>query len=150
MSILVYVFVTYHYLCCYYTNTTTATILTPLLPLLHYTTPQVVELKLRHLDQVQQAFDLVRSSASAQGAQYVADYCSETSDYRGAIEFLLIANKSEEAFKLAQSQSIVDVYAGFLGTGISAEDAIRVAQYYEKSQNFGQAGRYVGYYICMV
>jgi WD repeat-containing protein 19 len=103
--------------------------------------PQVVELKLRHLDQVQQAFDLVRSSASAQGAQYVADYCQETNDYRGAIEFLLIANKSEEAFKLAQSQSIVDVYAGFLGTTITAEDATRVAQYYEKSQNFGQAGK---------
>jgi WD repeat-containing protein 19 len=102
---------------------------------------QVVELKLRFLDQVQQAFDLVRNSASAQGAQLVADYCQETNDYRGAIEFLLIANKSEEAFKLAQSQGIVDVYAGFMGAGITAEDAMRVANYYEKSQNFGQAGR---------
>ena len=102
-----------------------------------------MELKLRHLDQVQQAFDLVRTTSSSQGAQYVADYCLETSDYRGAIEFLLIAGKSEEAFKLAQSQSIVDVYAGFLGTTITAEDAMRVAHYYEKSQNFGQAGRCV-------
>lgn len=104
-------------------------------------------MKLRHLDQVQQAFDLVRTSGSAQGAQYVADYCTETNDYRGAIEFMLIANKSEEAFKLAQSQSIVDVYAGFLGTSITSEDAMRVAHYYEKSQNFGQAGRYVVNYI---
>ena len=45
-------------------------------------------------------------------AQFVAEYCQETNDYRGAIEFLLIANKSDEAFKLAQSQSIVDVYTG--------------------------------------
>jgi WD repeat-containing protein 19 len=105
------------------------------------TTVQVVELKLRHLDQVQGAFDLVRETSSAQGAQYVADYCQETSDYRGAIEFLLVANKSEEAFKLAQAQSIVDVYAGFLGANISAEDAVRVAHYYEKAQNFGQAGK---------
>ena len=101
----------------------------------------MVELKLRHLDQVQQAFDLVRTSASAQGAQYVADYCQETNDYRGAIEFMLIANKSEEAFKLAQSQGIVDVYAGFMGASISSEDAMRIAHYYEKSQNFGQAGK---------
>lgn len=101
----------------------------------------MVELKLRHLDQVQQAFDLVRTTASAQGAQLVADYCQETNDYRGAIEFLLLANKSEEAFKLAQSQGIVDVYAGFLGTTITSEDATRVAQYYEKAQNFGQAGK---------
>ena len=113
----------------------------------------MVELKLRHLDQVQQAFDLVRSTASSQGALSVAEYCLETSDYRGAIEFQLIAGKSEEAFKLAQSQSIVDVYAGFLGATISAEDAMRVAQYYEKSQNFGQAGRYCFFldylYFCL-
>ena len=43
----------------------------------------MVELKLRYLDQVQQAFDLVRETSSSQGAQYVADYCQETQDYRG-------------------------------------------------------------------
>ena len=102
---------------------------------------QVVELKLRNLDQVQQAFDLVRQGASAQGAQIVADYCVEHSDYRGAIEFLLIANKSEEAFKLAQTQGIVDVYTGLLGDSISNEDAMRVAIFYEKSQTFGLAGK---------
>ena len=40
---------------------------------------QVVELKLRHLDEVQQAFDLVRGGGSAHGAQLVADYCIEAS-----------------------------------------------------------------------
>ena len=39
----------------------------------------MVELKLRHLDEVQQAFDLVRGGGSAQGAQLVADYCIEAS-----------------------------------------------------------------------
>ena len=98
------------------------------------------------MDQVQQAFDLVRESASSQGAQYVADYCQETNDYRGAIEFLLLANKSDEAFKLAQSQSIVEAYCAFLGEAISAEDAMKVAHYYEKSQKKGQAGRF--YSLC--
>mmetsp|Transcript_23630 Transcript_23630/g.32414 ORF Transcript_23630/g.32414 Transcript_23630/m.32414 type:complete len:1528 (-) Transcript_23630:123-4706(-) len=107
---------------------------------------KVVELKLRHLDQAQQAFDLVRQSASAQGAQFVADYCQETNDYRGAIEFLLIANKSDEAFKLAQSQSIVDVYTSILGENIASEDAMKVASYYEKISNFGLAGRF--YSLC--
>lgn len=102
---------------------------------------QVVELKLRHLDQVQQAFDLVRSTSSAQGAQHVADYCIETSDYRGAIEFLLIANKSDEAFKLSQSHGIVEVYTNMLGDNISAEDATKVAHFYEKSQDYGKAGK---------
>lgn len=90
---------------------------------------------------MQQAFDLVRQTASAQGAQYVAEYCEEASDFRGAVEFLLIAGKSDEAFKLAQSHGIVEAYAGYLGEGISAEDAVKVAHYYEKAQNFGQAGR---------
>ena len=39
----------------------------------------MVELKLRHLDEVQQAFDLVRGGGSAHGAQLVADYCIEAS-----------------------------------------------------------------------
>lgn len=76
---------------------------------------QVVEIKLRHLDQVQQAFDLVRESASAQGAIVVATYCQEINDIRGAIEFLLIANKSDESFKLAQDKNLVDIYTSVLG-----------------------------------
>ncbi len=102
---------------------------------------KVVEIQLRFLDQVQQAFDLVRSTSSAQGAQIVADYCQEHGDFRGAIEFLLIAGKSEEAFKLSQSNNIVEVYTGFIGENISSEEATKVAQYYEKSQDFGRAGR---------
>jgi WD repeat-containing protein 19 len=100
-----------------------------------------VEIKLKNLDQVQQAFDIVRKGASSQGAQIVADYCIENSDYRGAIEFLLVANKSDEAFKLAQAQGIIDVYTSLLGEGISNEDALRVASYYEKIQNYALAGR---------
>jgi WD repeat-containing protein 19 len=102
---------------------------------------KVVELKLRYLDQVQQAFDLVRNGASSEGAQIVADYCLETSDFRGAIEFLLIANKSEEAFKVAQSHSLVEVYAAQLGEHIGNDDALKVAHHYEKSQDFGRAGK---------
>lgn len=98
-------------------------------------------MKLRYLDQAQDAFDLVRQSSSAQGAQLVADYCIEHNDYRGAMEFMLIANKSEEAFKLAQTNGIVEVYAGFLGDHMSSEDALRVANFYEKTQDYGKAGR---------
>ena len=107
---------------------------------------KVVELNLRHLDQVQAAFDLVRSTASTEGALLVADYCSETSDFRGAIEFLLLANKHDDAFKLAQTQGLVEVYASQQGEGISAEHALKIAHYYEKAQEFGKAGRF--YSMC--
>ncbi|CAE7660587.1 WDR19, partial [Symbiodinium microadriaticum] len=107
---------------------------------------KVVEIKLRHLDQVQQAFDLVREMASSEGATLVANYCLEVQNYRGAIEFFLMAKKSDEAFKLAQSHNQVDVYAGLLGENIPAEDALKVANFYEKAQDFGKAGKY--YSLC--
>ena len=37
----------------------------------------------------------------------MADYCQEVLDFRGAIEFLLIANKFDEAFRLAQTHNQV-------------------------------------------
>lgn len=104
-------------------------------------TDKVVEILLRNLDQVQKAFDIVRGGGSAQGAQLVAEYCLEQSDHRGAIEFMLLANKSDEAFKLAQTYSIMDVFCNLLGNNISSEDALKVAQHYEKSQDFGRAGK---------
>lgn len=102
----------------------------------------MVELKLRNLDAVQDAFDLVRETASSDAAMIVANYCLEVHDNRGAIEFLLMAKKSDEAFKLAQSNSLVDNYASLLGDGIPSEDALKVASYYEKAQDLGKAGRY--------
>eukprot|EP01035_Chromulina_nebulosa_P018174 gene18174-23832_t len=107
---------------------------------------KVVELKLRNLDQIQEAFDIARQSATSQGAQVVADYCIETKDFRGAIEFLLIANKSEDAFKLAITNNLMDIYTSFIQDTISADDAEKIANYYEKQQDFGKAGRY--YSIC--
>jgi WD repeat-containing protein 19 len=101
----------------------------------------VVEIKLKYLDQVQQAFDLVRETSSSEGAILVAEYCIEHHNFRGAIEFLLMAKKSEEAFKLAQSNNQVDTYASLLGENIAGEDAIKVAHFYEKAQDFGKAGR---------
>ncbi len=103
---------------------------------------KVVELQLKHLDQVQQAFDLVRRSASAQAAQLVAEHCMQANDIRLAIEFLLIAGKGDEAFQVAQTNNLVETYTAFLGESISSEDAQRVAQYYEKAQDYGRAGRY--------
>ena len=50
-------------------------------------------IKLKHLDETQEAFDLVRQGASAQGASLVAEYCQERQNYRSAVEFLLLAGK---------------------------------------------------------
>lgn len=102
---------------------------------------KVVELRLRHLDQTQEAFDLVRKTSSAQAALLVAEYCKEVCDYRGAIEFLLIANKSDEAFKVAQAQGHVETYTQLLGDQITSDDALKVAHFFEKNQDNGKAGK---------
>ena len=106
---------------------------------------KVVELKLKFLDQIQEAFDIVRSSFSANGAVLIADYCQEKQDFSGAIEFLLIAGKSEDAFKLAQMHNKMDTYTTILGDHIPAEDAIKVAHHYEKLRDYGKAGKYYAY-----
>ena len=107
---------------------------------------KVVEIKLRNLDLAQEAFDLVRETSSAQGAVLVAEYCQEVSDFRGAIEFLLIANKFDEAFRLAQTHNQMEKYTAVLGDHITAEDSLKVAHYYEKSQEYGRAGKF--YSLC--
>lgn len=41
---------------------------------------------------------------------------------------------------------MVEVYTAFLGDHISSEDALKVAHFYEKAQDFGNAGRF--YSLC--
>ena len=104
---------------------------------------QVVEIKLHHLDQghIQEAFDIVRRHPTEASTTLIADYCTQISNYRGSIEFCLLANRFDEAFKVAQSHNLVDLYASFQGERINADEGIRIAQYYEKTQDYRKAGR---------
>jgi WD repeat-containing protein 19 len=61
----------------------------------------VVRLYLEKLQRPQKAFSLVRDSKTVQGALLVAQYCQGVGDHRAAIEFLILAKRSEEAFDLA-------------------------------------------------
>jgi WD repeat-containing protein 19 len=40
----------------------------------------------------------------------VADYCKRDGNYRGAIEFLLMAKCSDDAFNLAKAHECMDVF----------------------------------------
>lgn len=101
-------------------------------------------MKLTHLNQVAEAFEIVRETCSAQGAETVAKYCIDNKDYSGAIEFMLLANRSEDAFNLAQNDpkgGLMEAYTNCLDDRITVEDARRVAIYYEKKTEFGKAGK---------
>jgi WD repeat-containing protein 19 len=106
----------------------------------------VVKLQLNHLNNPEVAFGIVRQTGSSEGAMLVAEYCKKMSDYGGAIEFLLMAQKSEEAFQLAQTHDQMAVYAKALGDTITQEEATDIARYYEQQQNWGKAGEF--YTVC--
>lgn len=105
-------------------------------------TDSVVRLYLNELNCPEKAFDIVRKTCSSKGAVLVARFCQEHSDYRGAIEFLLMANHSDEAFGLAKTQGQMETYTSALGDSISPDDAHNVAQYYEALHDLGNAGKF--------
>lgn len=51
----------------------------------------------------------VYACACEQGALLVARYCLKNNDFRGAIEFFLIARRSEEAYSVAEKNDEVCV-----------------------------------------
>jgi len=59
------------------------------------------------LDKPQRALSLVRESKSSQGGLLVAKHCLASGDTRTAIEFLLLAKRSEEAFEVASKNEQV-------------------------------------------
>ncbi|TMW60429.1 hypothetical protein Poli38472_000471 [Pythium oligandrum] len=106
----------------------------------------VVRIQLENLHNPETAFTIVRETKSSEGALVVAKFCRETGNYRCAIEFLLMANKEEEAFNLAMSQGEVDAFTQQLGENISIERAAKVAQHYEQTQAPARAAEF--YQIC--
>lgn len=92
----------------------------------------VVRLQLEHLDGAERAFEIVRETKSSEGALSAARYCAEAGRYPNAIEFLLLANKEDEAFALAQQHGEMDYFAATLGhENMVASRAAQVAKHYE-------------------
>jgi len=67
-------------------------------------------------------------------------------DFRGVIEFLLMAKRSEEAFNLAKLHGQMEMYTRVLGDEIAPEDAQNVAAHYESQHELGKAGHF--YSLC--
>jgi WD repeat-containing protein 19 len=106
----------------------------------------VVRIQIEHLHHPEKAFTIVRETKSSEAALAVAKYCTESGNFSCAIEFLLLANKEEEAFQLAQSHGEMDSFTKILGESISVERAAKVAVYYEQNQFFAQSAEF--YQIC--
>jgi WD repeat-containing protein 19 len=104
----------------------------------------VIRLNLQHLDNPEKAFTLVREHSSSEGASMVAQYCQRTGHFQSAIEFLLLAKRSEEAFKMAVDHKQMDKYALALGEEGAPKDYMDIAHYYETQKEWGMAGKFYG------
>jgi WD repeat-containing protein 19 len=101
----------------------------------------VVRLSLEHLGNAESAFAFVRKSRNAEGASMVAKFCVSQGNYRAAIEFFLIAKRTEEAFELAKRFDLVAAFAEFLKeSGGSKEQFRRIAEWFENQNRPGDAG----------
>jgi WD repeat-containing protein 19 len=106
----------------------------------------VVRIQLEHLQCPEKAFSIVRQTKSSEGASVVAKYCMATAKYAAAIDFLLLANREEDAFALAQKHNEIDVFTKVVGDAISVDRALKIAQHYEQTQQHARAGDF--YQIC--
>ncbi|RHY33017.1 hypothetical protein DYB32_001946 [Aphanomyces invadans] len=106
----------------------------------------VVRIQLEHLNNAEKAFSIVKQTKSSEGASAVAKYCIESANYAAAIDFLLLANREDDAFQLAQAHNEIDAFTKTIGDTISVERALKIAQHYEQIQSHARAGEY--YQVC--
>jgi WD repeat-containing protein 19 len=95
----------------------------------------VVRLCLEHLNEPQKAFQLVRDTQLASGAERVAEYCRKQGNIAGAVEFLLLAKNDQEAFHLAERHDKMDMYEEGLGDKGTRQQHMAIARYYEQTKN---------------
>jgi WD repeat-containing protein 19 len=82
-------------------------------------TDSVVRLLLEHLKKPERAAEVVRTSRSTEGAQAMARFCKSAGDFRGAIEFLLLAKKRDDAFELAAANNEMGLYVQALRAALA-------------------------------
>ena len=102
----------------------------------------VVRLYIEQLNEPELAFSIVRSTASSNAAQMVARYCTSKANWQGSIEFLLMAQRSEEAFQLAKEHDEMKVYADALGEEGTLTEFGAIARFYEAKNEQGKAGQF--------
>jgi WD repeat-containing protein 19 len=99
----------------------------------------VVRVNLNHLDNLDKPREVLRHKCSTISiASLVANYCSKRGMYREAVEYLLLANKKEEAFVLAQSHDQMETYADHL-KDCSNVERINIAQVFEGKGKWAKA-----------
>lgn len=109
----------------------------------------VVRLKVDKLNDLHGAHEIVRKTRSADAAALVAKICQQRNDITTAVEFLVLAQSTLEAYELAKKHNCMFNYQNALINKVVLKDGIAppqhqkdfalVADYYEKLEKPGQA-----------
>ena len=93
----------------------------------------MVRLLLEKLGNANKAFSVVRKTKSPAAVALVASHCLSRSNWDGAIEFLILAGKREEAWEVAQTHGVVDIFMTCLGSAGDAQMHVKAALYYQNA-----------------
>ncbi|EFC50007.1 hypothetical protein NAEGRDRAFT_29690, partial [Naegleria gruberi] len=102
----------------------------------------VININLRYLNNIPKAIDLVKKTKSTDGANMIASYCKEKGNYKSSIEFLIMAEKVDEAFEIAKAHDEMDTYAKIVGEGADKSEYLSIAKYYESKVALDRAADY--------
>lgn len=103
-------------------------------------------LQLHHLNQAQEAMDMVRQTRDPLPAKKCAEYCTQNGDMRAAVEFLVLARQEAPAFRLAEQHEAMDVFEKALGGQGTHEQHMGIAKYYERRNLLAEAAEH--YSLC--
>ena len=104
-----------------------------------------IRIQLDHLKNPEHAVRIAKEHNSIEGAKMVASFFQKLGDYATAIQFLVMAKCTDEAFQLARMHGLMELYAESLGKESNPEDYESVALYFETEKNHYLAGKYYMY-----
>ena len=102
----------------------------------------VIRISLDHLQDPDQAVKIVKETGSIEGAKLVAKFFMNLNDPASAIHFLVLSGASDDAFRLAQTHSKMDVFAEVLGEDGQESDYRSVAKHFESNGSMLPAGEF--------
>lgn len=101
----------------------------------------VIRINLDHLRNPDEAVRVVKQTNSIEGAKMVARFFQKLGDFASAIQFLVMSQCTEEAFKMAQQHNQMAIYSEIVGDTGNVQDYKNMAETFEKTSNYFEAGR---------
>ena len=87
---------------------------------------------------------IARQHPTATVCRLVAEHCVNLGNFNYAIEFLIREGRSDDAFKIAELHSQVDVFAKLIGDDGNKQQYEAIAKYFDSHQQLMDAGKFYG------